>query len=154
LFTNLAPTVTAQGKPLCSNLGRHRIECALTIRSSRTRFAASALLPDLLPHRSPTVVAAGRLKETFSRYDTADYLETEADIAAYLTACAEEDDPTLLVAALGDVARARNMTQLAEKTGMTRMGLYKALSGQGNPSFATVSKVAHALGLKITVAAV
>ena len=56
-------------------------------------------------------------------------------------------------AALGDVARARNMTQLALKTGMTRMGLYKALSGQGNPSFATVSKVAHALGLKITVAA-
>lgn len=93
-------------------------------------------------------------KETFSRYDTADYLETETDIAAYLTACAEEDDPALLVAALGDVARARNMTQLAEKTGMTRMGLYKALSGQGNPSFATVSKVAHALGLKITVAAV
>lgn len=95
-----------------------------------------------------------KAKEKFSRYDTADYLETEADIAAYLTACAEEDDPALLVAALGDVARARNMTQLAEKTGMTRMGLYKALSGQGNPSFATVSKVAHALGLKITVAAI
>jgi probable addiction module antidote protein len=86
-------------------------------------------------------------KEIFSRYDTADYLETEADIAAYLTACAEEDDPSLLLAA-------RNMTQLAARTGMTRMGLYKALSGQGNPSFATVSKVAHALGLKITVAAV
>ncbi|MGB4857901.1 MAG: addiction module antidote protein [Dokdonella sp.] len=92
-------------------------------------------------------------KEKFSRYDTADYLETDADIAAYLTACAEEDDPSLLLAALGDVARAQNMTQLAARTGMTRMGLYKALSGQGNPSFATVSKVAHALGLKITVAA-
>lgn len=92
-------------------------------------------------------------KESFSRYDTADYLETEADIAEYLTACAEEDDPSLLLAALGDIARARNMTQLSEKTGITRMGLYKALSGQGNPSFATVSKVAHALGLKITVAA-
>lgn len=91
-------------------------------------------------------------KEKFSRYDTADYLETEADIAAYLTVCAEEDDPSLLLAALGDVARARNMTQLAAKTGMTRMGLYKALSGKGNPSFATVAKVAHALGLKITVA--
>lgn len=91
-------------------------------------------------------------KETFSRYDPADYLESEADIAAYLNACAEEDDPSLLLAALGDVARARNMTQLAERTGMTRMGLYKALSGKGNPSFATVSKVANALGLKITVA--
>ena len=94
-----------------------------------------------------------RVKETFSRYDTADYLENEKDIAAYLTGCAAEDDPALLVAALGAIARARNITQLAEKTGMTRMGLYKALSGQGNPSFATVSKVAHALGLKITVAA-
>ncbi len=95
-----------------------------------------------------------RVKESFTRYDTADYLETDADIAAYLTACAEEDAPALLVAALGDVACARKITQLAEKTGMTRMGLYKALSGQGNPSFATVAKVAHALGLKITVAAV
>ncbi|GAB1388800.1 MAG: hypothetical protein AMXMBFR78_01500 [Rubrivivax sp.] len=95
-----------------------------------------------------------RKSETFSRYDTADYLETEEDIAAYLTACAEEDDPALLLAALGDVARARNMSQLAARTGMTRMGLYKALSGTGNPSFATVSKVARALGLKITVTAV
>jgi probable addiction module antidote protein len=92
-------------------------------------------------------------RETFSCYDTADYLETEEDIAAYLAACAEENDPALLVAALGDVARARNMTQLAEQTGMTRMGLYKALSGEGNPSFATVAKVAHALGLKITLTA-
>lgn len=91
-------------------------------------------------------------KEKFSRYDTADYLETEADIAAYLTACVEEDDLSLLLAALGDVARARNMTQLAVTTGMMRMGLCKALSGQGNPSFATVAKLAHALGLKITVA--
>ena len=53
-------------------------------------------------------MAKTKANETFSRYDTADYLETEADIAAYLTACAEEDDPALLVAALGDVARARN----------------------------------------------
>ena len=92
-------------------------------------------------------------KETFTRYDTADYLETEEDIAAYLTACADEDDPALFLAALGDVARARNITQLAAQTGLTRMGLYKAFSGAGNPSFATVSKVAHALGLKIKVAA-
>lgn len=88
-------------------------------------------------------------KETFSRYDTADYLTTEEDIAAYLEACAEEGDPALLVAALGDVARARNMSQLARATGMTREGLYKALSGQGNPSFATVAKVARALGMRI-----
>ena len=90
--------------------------------------------------------------DTFTRYDTADYLESEEDIAAYLSACAEEDDPALFLAALGDIARARNITQLAAQTGLTRMGLYKALSGTGHPSFATVSKVAHALGLKITLA--
>ena len=94
-----------------------------------------------------------KIKETFSRFDVADYLESEEDIAAYLTACAEEDDPALFLAALGDVARARNMSQLAAKAGLTRMGLYKALSVSGNPSFATVSKVAHALGLKIAIVA-
>ena len=89
--------------------------------------------------------------EKFSRYDAADYLETEEDISLYLEVCQEEGDPALVAAALGDIARARNMTQLAKKAGMTRAGLYKALSAEGNPSFATVSKVAKALGLKITV---
>ena len=90
-------------------------------------------------------------KVTFSRYDTVDYLKTEEDIAAYFEAAIEDGDPALIVAALGDIARARNMSQLARKTGMTREGLYKALSKDGNPSFATVSKVAQALGLRITV---
>ncbi len=89
-------------------------------------------------------------KITFSRYDTADYLKTEEDIARYLKACAEENDPALMLAALGNVARARNMSQLARDTGLTREGLYKAFSGEGNPSFATVQKVAHALGLDVT----
>ena len=87
----------------------------------------------------------------FSRYDTSDYLETEEDICLYLEACQEEGNPALVAAALGDIARARNMTQLAKDAGMTRAGLYKALSVDGNPSFATVSKVAKALGLKITL---
>ncbi len=87
----------------------------------------------------------------FSHYDAADYLETEEDIRLYLEACQEEDDPALVAAALGDIARARNMTKLAKEAGMTRAGLYKALSAEGNPSFATVSKVAKALGLKITI---
>ena len=87
----------------------------------------------------------------FSPYDTADYLETEADIAAYLNAVLEEDDPHLLVAALGDIARARNMSQLAKTVGMSREGLYKALSGTGNPAFSTISKVANALGLRISI---
>lgn len=89
--------------------------------------------------------------EKFSHYDAADYLETEEDIYLYLEACQEEGDPTLVIAALGDIARARNMTQLAKKVGMTRAGLYKALSAEGNPSFVTISKVAKALGLKITL---
>jgi probable addiction module antidote protein len=91
------------------------------------------------------------MAEKFSRYDTADYLETEEDIRLYLEACQEEGDPALVAAALGDIARARNMSQLAKDVGMTRAGLYKALSPDGNPSFATISKVAKALGLKVTV---
>jgi len=89
------------------------------------------------------------MTETFSRYDTADYLKTDEDIAAYLDACAEENDPALMARALGAIARARNMSQLARDAGMTREGLYKALSGEGNPSFATVVKVARALGLQM-----
>ena len=92
-----------------------------------------------------------RVRETFSRYDTADYLKTEEDIAHYMEAVVEEggDDANFIAHALGDIARARNMSQLARDTGLTREGLYKALSGDGNPSFATVLKVAHALGLQI-----
>ena len=91
------------------------------------------------------------MTEKFSRYDTAEHLRTEEEIGLYLEACMEEggDDPAFIAHALGVVARARNMSQLARDTGMTREGLYKALSGEGNPSFATVMKVAHALGLKL-----
>lgn len=97
-----------------------------------------------------------RTKETFSRWDAADYLKSDEDMAAYLQACLEEapDDPAFIAAALGDVARARGMVQLAKKTGLTREGLYKALSKDGNPNFGTVLKVLHALRLKITLQAV
>ena len=90
--------------------------------------------------------------EIFSRYDAADYLKSEADIAAYLEAVMEEggDDPSFVARALGDVARARNMSQLARETGLTREGLSKALSGDGNPTLATILKVSKALGLKLT----
>jgi len=92
---------------------------------------------------------------TFSRYDTADHLKTEEDIALYLEAVMEEagEDPAFIIKALGAVARARNMSKLARDTGMSREGLYKALSGEGNPSFETVSKVAKALDLKLTLQA-
>lgn len=89
---------------------------------------------------------------TFSRYDTADYLKSEEDIAAYLEAVMEEggDDPAYIARALGVVARARNMTTLANEVGMSRVGLNKALSGEGNPTLATVLKVAKALGLQMS----
>lgn len=86
----------------------------------------------------------------FSRYDTADYLKTEDDITAYLEAVLEDGDPALIAAALGDIARARNFSQLARDVGMSRQGLDKALSGEGNPSFATMLKVSRALGLSMT----
>ena len=96
-----------------------------------------------------------RKKVTFSRYDVADYLESEEDMAAYLEACIEEagDDAAYIAAALGDIARARGMAQLSKDTGISREGLYKALSADGNPSLATVLKVMKALGLKFTAKA-
>lgn len=89
----------------------------------------------------------------FSRYDAADYLKTNEQIAAYLDVALEDGDPAIIARALGAVARARNMSQLARDTGMSREGLYKALSGEGNPSFATVMKVAQALGVRFQAVA-
>lgn len=91
--------------------------------------------------------------ELFLRYDSAEYLKTEEDIAAYLEAVMEEggDDPAYVARALGVVARARNMTALAQEVGMSRVGLNKALSGEGNPTLSTVLKVAKALGLKVSI---
>jgi probable addiction module antidote protein len=87
-----------------------------------------------------------------STFDAADYLKSEADMAAYLQASIDEGDgdPELVLAALGDIARARGMMKLSQDTGLSREGLYKAFSGKGNPSFDTVSKVARSMGLKIS----
>ena len=90
--------------------------------------------------------------KTAKAYDVTEYLETETDMAAYLNAALEDGDPAVLSAALGDIARAKGMTQLARETGISRDGLYKALSPTGNPSFATVQKVINALGMKVEVA--
>ncbi|MCP5347705.1 MAG: putative addiction module antidote protein [Gammaproteobacteria bacterium] len=86
-----------------------------------------------------------------SRYDTAEYLKSDDDIQAYLDAVLEEggEDPAYIIHALGIIARAKNMSQLARDTGLSREGLYKALSEEGNPTFATVTKIAKALGLQI-----
>lgn len=86
-------------------------------------------------------------------WDSVDYLKTDADRTAYLEACLEEapDDPAFIAHALGVVARSQNMSQLARDTGLTREGLYKALSEQGNPSFDTVLKVVHAMGYRLAL---
>ncbi len=88
-------------------------------------------------------------------FEAADYLQSDEDCAQYLQACMDEapEDAALFTKAVGDIARARGMMQLARETGITREGLYKALGEQGNPSFATVVKVMHALGLQFNVGA-
>lgn len=87
----------------------------------------------------------------FSSWDSAEYLKTEEDIAEYFNACIEEagDDPAFIAKALGTIARARGMTKVAKDAGIGRESLYKALSGEGNPSFSTILKVIHALGLRL-----
>ena len=86
-------------------------------------------------------------------FDAAEYLQSDEDCALYLQACLDDapDDAALFAKALGDIARARGMMQLARETGLTREGLYKALGEKGNPSFFTVMKVLHALGLKFHI---
>ena len=82
-------------------------------------------------------------------FDVAEYLDDDTAIAQYLSAAMEDGEPALLIAALGDVARARGMTQLARDTGLAREALYRSLSADGNPSFASVTKVLRALGVKL-----
>ena len=82
-------------------------------------------------------------------WDVVEHLETDEDMAAYLEAALEEGDPALVAAALGDIARAKGMAQIARETGLGRESLYKALSPEGNPEFATVLKVVRALGLRL-----
>jgi len=84
-------------------------------------------------------------------WDAAAHLETEEDMALYLEAALEENDPALISAVLGDIARAKGMAQIAEKTGLGRTSLYKALSPDGHPEFETILKVVDVLGLKFCV---
>jgi len=88
-----------------------------------------------------------------TKWDAANHLKTNKDIIEYLEAVLEEGDPALVAAALGDVARARGMSKIARAAGLGRESLYKALSAEGNPEFATVLKVIHSLGLRLHVAA-
>lgn len=86
-------------------------------------------------------------------WDPAEHLDTDEAALAYLQAAFEDGDTAMVVAALGDIARARGMSDVAKSAGLGRESLYKALSKDGNPEFATVLKVVQALGLKLTATA-
>jgi probable addiction module antidote protein len=88
-------------------------------------------------------------KAKTKRWDPAKHWESEEDMAAYLEAALEDGNPALIAAALGDIARAQGMSQIARKTGLGRESLYKALSPDGNPEFSTVLKVVRALRLRL-----
>jgi probable addiction module antidote protein len=92
-------------------------------------------------------------KVTTSLWDAADHLETKEDMAAYLEAALEDGDPNLVIAAIGDIARSKGMTNIARETGLGRESLYKSLSLEGNPEFVTVLKVIQALGLRLQATA-
>ena len=90
-------------------------------------------------------------KTKTTRYDVAEHLRTLEEMAAYLEACLDkaEGDAAFIAKALGDIARARGMTQVARDTGLSRESLYKALSGERSPDFDTILKVVNALGLRL-----
>lgn len=86
---------------------------------------------------------------TTSLWDAAEHLETDEDMVMYLEAALEDGNPALISAVIGDIARAKGMSQIAEKTGLGRTSLYKALSPEGHPDFATILKVINALGIRL-----
>ena len=104
---------------------------------------------------TPLVELEADMTETFTKWDAAEHLRTREDARLYVQACAEEDpgDGSLIRAALNDVARAGNMSGLARDVGMSREGLYKALSEDGNPTFATVMRITRALGMQLRISA-
>ena len=94
--------------------------------------------------------------DKYTRFDAGDYLDDIEDAAAYLQIALDEsaDDPTAVPRALGVIARSQNMSELAQRVGMSRDGLYKALSAEGNPTWSTVMKVTNALGLRLAITTV
>ena len=86
-------------------------------------------------------------------YDSAEYLDSEEAVNAYMEEAISTDEPALIAKALGTIARARGMAQIAKKAGLSRESLYKALSAEGNPEFGTIIRVMHALDLKFSITA-
>ncbi|MCL2381303.1 MAG: putative addiction module antidote protein [Treponema sp.] len=93
--------------------------------------------------------STAREKITFSKYDTAEYIESKEDVIAFLEAAMEENDPEFLLETIGHIARSKGMAQLARELNMDRAGLYKSFSPDGNPYFLTVVKVLDKLGLRV-----
>ena len=91
------------------------------------------------------------MKPVTRPFDMVEHLKTDQDIADYLTVVLEDNDPALLAAALGDIARARGMTQMAKDAGLGREALYKALRPNAQPRFDTIARVCKALGVKLVV---
>lgn len=91
------------------------------------------------------------MKTTYAPFDAAAYLDNDEVIAEYLSAAAEDPNPDVFLAALGDVAKARGMAQIAKETGLGRESLYKALSTGAHPRHETINAVLHALGVKFAV---
>ncbi len=90
-----------------------------------------------------------KIKLKTTKWDVVDYLKTDEDMVDYLEAAMEDGNPVVIATAIGNIARAKGMTQIARKAGIGRVSLYKALSPEGNPEFATVLKVVKALGLRL-----
>jgi probable addiction module antidote protein len=95
------------------------------------------------------------MTEKFAPWDPLNHLKNDEELCLYLEACADEDpgDGSLIRAALNDVARIKNLSALARDAKMTREGLYKALSKDGNPSFSTVMRITRAMGLRVRITA-
>jgi probable addiction module antidote protein len=91
---------------------------------------------------------------TTTKFDILDHLKTAEEQAAYLEAAVDEDDPTFIAAAIGDVARARGVSQFAEETGLSREAIYKSFRPGGNPTIETINKALKVLGLKLSLAPV
>lgn len=92
-------------------------------------------------------------KVKLKKWDSAEHINTEEDVVAYLDAALEDGDPALIAMVLGNIARSKGMAIVAKKSGLGRESLYKALSKGGHPKLETILKVVHALGMKLKVAA-
>jgi probable addiction module antidote protein len=115
----------------------------------RTRAPRAASSAAKAPRTRATARAAKAPRTVTAPYDTADYLKTEEDMVGLLEAALEDGHPQVIAAALGAIARAHGMTKIAKETGLNREGLYKTLSGEGNPELETFIKVIQALGLQL-----